>query len=79
MSWESLFIILGYEIGYFVSDPATGNTEGGFESELIAIGFEGMKDNLLVRSEVNVVFLFFHFYVIINKSERSEHICINLI
>ena len=64
---------------YFVSDPTTCNSENGFETELIAVSFEGMEDDLLIGSEVNVVFLFFHFYVIINESERSKHFFINLI
>ncbi len=64
---------------YFVSDPTACNSENGFETKLIAVSFEGMEDDLLIGSEVNVVFLFFHFYVIINESERSKHFFINLI
>ncbi len=59
-------ILVGNRMGYFVSDPTTCNSEDGFEPELIAIGLEGVEDDLLVRSEVYFVFVFFHFYVIIN-------------
>ena len=79
MSWESLFMIWMRWKNYFISDPSACNSEDGFKAKLITISFEGIEDDLLIGSEVNVVFLFFHFYVIINKLKGSKHFFINLI
>lgn len=50
---------------YFVSDPSACNSEYSLETQLVSIGFESVEDDLLIWCEVDVVFRFFHFYVII--------------
>jgi len=56
---------MGFFVHDFVSDPSPCNSEDSFETQLISIGFESVEDDLLIWCEMNVVFGFFHCYVII--------------